>query len=107
MFHNIKEPIIHIYTVCRNEKKILPFFLKHYEYFCDKIIIHNNESTDNTLKILNDNQKVKIITYKTNNQFDDETNQRIKNNCWKKSRGKPDWLSFVISTNYYTTKIIT
>ena len=88
----INSPIIHVYSVCWNEEKFLPFYLKHYSSFADKIIIYDNESTDNTLKILKENPKVEIKTYKTNGKLNDFEYLKIKNNAWKKSRGKADWV---------------
>ena len=88
----IKTPIIHVYTVCWNEEKFLPFFIKHYGSFCDKIIVYDNESTDSTLNILAKNQKVSVITYKTGNKINDSEYQRIKNTAWKHSRGKADYV---------------
>ena len=90
--NGIKNPIIHVYSICWNEEKFLPLYLKHYCSFADKIIIYDNESTDNTLKILKENPKVEIKTYKTNGKLNDFEYLKIKNNAWKKSRGKADWV---------------
>src|SRR5579883_908706 len=32
-------PIIHVYAVCHNEELLLPYFLRHYEDFAERIII--------------------------------------------------------------------
>jgi len=34
-------------TQCKNEEKILPFFLDYYTSFCDEIIIFDGNSADN------------------------------------------------------------
>lgn len=88
----IHQPIIHVYTVCWNEERFLPFFIKHYSSFCDKIIVYDNESTDSTLDILAQNPNVSVITYKTGNKINDNEYQRIKNNAWKQSRDKADFV---------------
>lgn len=88
----IKTPIIHVYTVCWNEEKFLPFFIKHYGSFCDKIIVYDNESTDSTLGILAQNPQTKVISYKTGNTFNDLKKNEIANTCWKQSRGKADFV---------------
>ena len=88
----ISNPIIHVYTVCWNEEKFLPFFIKHYGSFCDKIIVYDNESTDSTLDILANNPKTKVISYNTGNTFNDLKKNEIANTCWKQSRGKADYV---------------
>lgn len=90
--HKIKTPIIHVYTVCWNEERFLPFFIKHYGSFCDKIIVYDNESTDSTLSILAQNPQTKVISYKTGNTFNDLKKNEIANTCWKQSRGKADFV---------------
>ncbi len=84
----IHKPIIHVYTVCWNEEKFLPFFLEHYSAFCDKICVYDNESYYSTLNILAQNPKTKVISYNTGNTFNDLKKNEIANTCWKQSRGK-------------------
>jgi hypothetical protein len=71
---------------------MLPFMLDYYDQFVDKIYIYDNYSTDNSKKILAEQSKVKVIKFETSNSFDDLTHNDIKNNCWKKSRGKADYV---------------
>ena len=92
ILRGIHQPIIHVYTVCWNEEKFLPFFIKHYGSFCDKIIVYDNESTDSTLDILAKNPNISVITYKTGNKINDNEYQRIKNTAWKQSRGQADFV---------------
>lgn len=78
---------ITIFTITYNEEFMLPFFIKHYrERFPEcNIIVYDNESTDDTVKIAKENN-CEVITYKTNNQISDSKYLEIKNNCWKNSR---------------------
>ncbi len=78
-------PRISLYSICWNEEKILPFFLQHYSKFVDKITIFDNESTDNSIKIIEEFKgcEVEIISYSTGNKIDDHKYLEIKNNCWK------------------------
>jgi glycosyltransferase involved in cell wall biosynthesis len=82
---------ITIYTVCYNEEIMLPFFIKWYKerFPSCKIVIYDNESTDDTVKIALDNN-CEIITYSTNNQMKDGKLIEIKNNCWKNAT--TDWV---------------
>jgi glycosyltransferase involved in cell wall biosynthesis len=37
---------------CFNEERFLPYFLRHYSTFCDKIFIFDNCSTDKSKEII-------------------------------------------------------
>ena len=76
---------INLYTFLYNEEHILPYFLKHYSQFVDKIVVYNNQSTDNSVQILNDWKecKIEIREFNTDNHYDEQTLIDLKNNCWK------------------------
>lgn len=40
--------------MCRNEEKIIPYFIQHYAGMVDEIILIDNQSTDNTAQIAKD-----------------------------------------------------
>lgn len=76
---------ITLYTFCYNEKDILPYFLNHYSKIVDKIVVFDNQSTDNSVEILKSFEgcEIEIRDYDTNNQIQDDTLMWTKNNCWK------------------------
>ena len=84
--------IIHYYTLCWNEEKILPFVLKYYSEYCDKMVFYDNQSTDNSHQIINSFKNTEIKTFATNNQLHDGIQLELKNNVWKESRGIADWV---------------
>lgn len=88
----INRPIVHLYALCWNEAKILPFVLRYYEEFVDHFYIYDNFSDDDTDVILINNSKVTVRKFDTDGQFNDLVHQKIKNTVWKKSRGKADWV---------------
>lgn len=74
---------ITLYIVCYNEQLILPHLLNYYSTIVDKIVVYDNESTDDTLKILNEYKgNLEIRTFKTNHQLRDDIHSKIKNTCW-------------------------
>lgn len=83
---------IHLYTVAWNEEHLMPFFLKHYSKFCDKIVVYDNCSTDSTVEIVKGFDRTEIRTYDSNNQIDDYRLLDLKKNCYKESRGQADWV---------------
>jgi hypothetical protein len=78
---------IEAFVICKNEELIMPHLLNYYSQFCQKITFYDNESTDNTLNIINnfDKCQTKIITYSTNGEIRDDIYVEIKNSCWKQS----------------------
>lgn len=84
--------IIHYYTICWNEEMILPFVLRYYSKFCNKMVFMDNESTDSSHEIIKSFDNTEIRTFKTNNQINDAAYLDIKNNIWKESRGIADWI---------------
>jgi hypothetical protein len=75
-------PTIHVFAICYNEERIIPFFLDHYK-FADKITVYDNESTDRSRDLLARDSRVEIIPYNTHNTLDDSVYVRIKQSCWK------------------------
>jgi hypothetical protein len=84
--------IIHVYTLCWNEEKLLPFFLDYYSDIVDRINIYDNYSTDNSERIMKQYKNVKVFKYNSDNKINDFLYLNIKNNAWKASRGKADFV---------------
>ena len=81
--------LIDIYTFTWNEEFLAPYVLQYWKLLpVRKVFVIDNESTDNTLNILTQWDKVEVITRKSNNTFDDIELISWKNNIWKRSRGK-------------------
>lgn len=88
----LTRPIIHLYATCRNEEKIIPYFIDHYSAFVQQFYIFDNCSTDTSVERLSRHKHVTVIPFETGGQFDEGTLMRIRNNEWKKSRGKADFV---------------
>lgn len=74
---------IEAYLVCWNESQIMPLVVKHYQRFCDRIVILDNYSTDGSDKLA-ESLGCEVIKFGTK-FFDDFENLTIKNNCWRDS----------------------
>lgn len=86
---------IDVYSIMRNEEVILPYFLRHYEKIADRIFVFEDNSTDNTLKILMGHPKVVLL---------DVNQHGINETYWTEelwpqyeifSRGRADWVMCV------------
>ncbi len=76
---------ITLYTLMYNEEQILPYFLKHYSKYVNKIVVRNNQSTDNSIQILKNwkDCEIEIIDFTTDNHYDERALTDFRNNCWK------------------------
>jgi len=88
----ISLPIVHYYALCWNEERLLPFMFRHYGSFVDSFFIYDNYSDDRSEEIIRQQPNATIIKFDTNGEISDETYLQIKNNCWKQSRGKADYV---------------
>ena len=76
--------MITIHAICYNEEYLLPYFIEHYRkrFPNCKIVIHDNESTDDSVKIALQNN-CEVETYQTGDKLSDFKFAEIKNNYWK------------------------
>ena len=70
---------------------MIPFMFQYYDQFVDHYTIYDNYSDDKSEDIIRSHKNAEIIKFRTEG-FDDTTHNDIKNNCWKKSRGKADFV---------------
>lgn len=77
-----------IYTITFNEQFMLPHFIAHYRGLFPncRIVVYDNYSTDRTVEIAKANN-CEVRLYDTNGKLDDLTYLKIKNNCWKETKG--------------------
>lgn len=83
---------IHVYTMVWNEEAILPYFLRHYGGFADRIVAYDNQSSDRTPEILRDHPKVETITLDSGGVLHEAALMALRNQVWKGSRGDADWV---------------
>lgn len=87
--------IIHVYTMCYNEEILMPYFLRHYGSFADRIFVFDHYSTDKTVQIVNSHQKTTCVSYGIKDEADNTVLVNLKNEAYKVSRGKADWVMIV------------
>lgn len=80
------------YVTVWNEEMMLPYYLRHYLQFCDRIIVFDNQSTDNTLMICAQYPNVEVRSYNTNETFNDYVHLDLKHKCIDEARGKADYI---------------
>lgn len=82
-----------VITLCFNEDIILPFFIRHYEQFADRIVFYDGMSTDRTREIISACPIAELRDLDTGGQLDDGANIAVKNNAYRSMDG--DWFIIV------------
>jgi glycosyltransferase involved in cell wall biosynthesis len=87
---------IKVVTVCKDEERIMPFFINHYEPWVDEILIIDGHSSDRSVEIALDlgKGKTKIQTWSkdTGQYVDDVLLGEIRNSAWKDGAENFDWM---------------
>jgi hypothetical protein len=83
---------IHVYTLCWNDAKMLPYFFQHYDAIVDRYVILDNGSTDNSLEILHNHPKVEVGHFTVDGDSFAIKEIEIYDSIWKQSRGVADWV---------------
>lgn len=65
---------INVYSIVWNAEVLLPYFLRHYSQFADRIFIVDDHSTDKTAKIAKSHPMVTYIPYGFDGLNEDEFN---------------------------------
>jgi len=87
-----KELNIHIYALCWNEEKLLPYFFCHYDSVAARYFIFDNDSTDGSVEILKANPKVTLGRFEIVGDSFVTAALNHYNECWKQSRELANWV---------------
>lgn len=71
---------------------MLPFYLRHYGKFCDKIVVYDNQSTDSSREIVRAFSNTELREFDTGGVIDERRYLDIKNEAYKEERGKADFV---------------
>jgi len=82
----------HAYIMAWNEAETIALTIKHYQQFCDKVILLDNFSDDNTREIA-EQMGAEVRLFGIKGVLDDREYTKIKNNVWKESDA--DWVIVV------------
>src|SRR5436305_14307053 len=84
---------VHLYALCWNEIRILPFFLRHYRPFVDRFFVLDDGSTDGSRELLAQQSDVTLIdrSFRETDSFVSDA-CTFYNEAWKASRGSADWV---------------
>lgn len=72
---------IEVHLLCYNESDIMAMVIGHYKKFCDRIIIHDNFSTDSS-QLIAESLGCDVLKFGKPGILDDQSYLDVKNNVW-------------------------
>jgi len=84
--------LIDVYSVMYNEELLLPYWLRHYETFANRIYVWDDGSTDGTLELLRRHPKVTILPMRMHGPDNEYWVTELFPQYEKYSRGEADWV---------------
>jgi hypothetical protein len=84
--------VIHFYTLCWNDERMLPFFFRHYDELIDHYYIYDNGSTDSSLALLAAHPRTTAQSFVTEDDSFGVTEVRMSDTIWRHSIGRADWV---------------
>ncbi|MGE0415285.1 MAG: glycosyltransferase family 2 protein [Acetobacteraceae bacterium] len=82
----------HLYCLCWNDSRILPFFFQHYRPFVDRFFVYDNGSTDGSLDLLHGDDRVSVRHFDTPGDSFVAEELRLSETIWRESRGRAAWV---------------
>jgi len=86
---------VDVYTFCRDEELLLPFFLEHYAFADTITVFYDRYSKDKSLELINGDHRCRRIDFDFGGKYRDDFLMYAKNSEWKMSRGVADWVIVV------------
>src|SRR6185436_1882712 len=88
-----------------NDSFYLPFIKAHYGKFCQRIVMHDQYSTDASVHIAKF-LGFEIRNFGSANQLNDQWYLDVKNNCWKEDRDTADYVIVCDADEFITPDIL-
>lgn len=84
-----------LFCILRNECRILPYFLRHYVPWVEKLIFYDDQSDDGTRKLISSCPSAELRDWNGTHGIVDDEFMSFANEQWKEARGKADWVAWV------------
>lgn len=84
---------IDVYCLCKNEIKLAPFYIDYWKALAEdvNVYVYDGLSSDGTRELFSKYDWIHIVDFEPD-ALDDNAHVQLKNNCWKQSRGKADFV---------------
>jgi hypothetical protein len=89
-----RTPVIHLYCLCWNEERMLPFFFRHYDPLVARYFVFDNGSTDRSRDMLAAHPSVTLGAFRATRTVIMDA-PAFYETVWHRSRGQADWVFIV------------
>lgn len=87
---------VHLYTFAWNEARLVPYFLRHYLPWVERVVVYDNQSTDGTQAMLAQHSpRVEVRSFVCADYPEPEPLGALRSQCWPEARGRADWVVVV------------
>ena len=83
---------VHVWTIVKDGAYFLPYFLRHYATFADRIFVMDDGSTDGTRYLASQHPKVTLLNYPWNDGMDDQKHADTFNRFTRWLSADADWV---------------
>jgi hypothetical protein len=83
---------VHVYSLCWNEHRMLPYYFRHYRPVAERFFILDDGSTDGSDLMLESQPDADLGRFSKEPESFVLSARRFYNEGWKRSRGQADWV---------------
>jgi Glycosyl transferase family 2 len=83
---------VHAYSLCWNEARMVPYYLRHYQSIVEQFFLYDDNSTDGSLELFRSHSNVEVQSFANEGDSFVLNSQTFTNQAWKRSRGQADWV---------------
>jgi glycosyltransferase involved in cell wall biosynthesis len=83
------------FGIIRNEVALLPWFVRHYSQFAERMIFWDDKSTDGSVEFLKAQPNCEVRPWPFDTGLDDEKFTDAANWWYKEAHGNADWVAWV------------
>jgi hypothetical protein len=81
---------IHLYCLCGNDARMLPYFFRHYDDLVDEYFVFDNGSTDESIAMLQNHGRVHLTHFDISGDSFVDEERRLGDTMWRGSNA--DWV---------------
>ena len=74
---------------------MMPYFLRHYETFANRIVLYDDGSDDGTREIIESHPLAELKDYPLDTGIDDQDLIEFAESIYPEARGQADWVIWV------------